>query len=751
LNVAFTSSGSIDPDGTIVSYAWDFGDGGTSTEANPSHTYTAPGSYVTTLTVTDDADGTSSATVAIEAVANQVPHAAAEASPLTVREGGSVEFSSAGSTDPDGAIVSHLWDFGDGETSSAANPSHRYEAPGTYHVSLTVTDDDGATATDQDAVVITVVANQAPVAALNATPQTGARPLVVAFSASASADPDGTIVSYEWDFGDGGTSTEADPSHTYTDDGSYTAVVTVSDDNGATDTDSVVIAVVIDDDGDGFSPPEDCNDAAPLTHPGATDQLGDDIDQDCDGVDGLVTANLYVRTTGADTATCGDIAEPCASISFAIERGQQTDKTQLVVAGGSYGRFDVVSGISVRGGFSQKFRRSQGTTATIVRGNFDPAKGASTGILAEDITAEPTTIADLSVVGADESANARASYGAIIRRSDAALTFDTVYFSGGQGGHGAPGADGTSAAQEPARKGGAGQDARADESSCSTVRLSGGTPAPGGGYGGAGGAKDTDCNGWPDLHATPGYAGASVPQPFWNCGPGGLGGSGGAGGAVGEDGQVGVIGCTRDGRGAGAGLAGPGAFDAATGLWIPSGGTGPDGTLGEDGGGGGGGGGGGAYSNVLGGSGGGGGEGGVRAPSAGRGGSLGYAAIGLLVDTTSVTLRNVSIYAGRGGDGGAGGSGGLGQPGGPGGSGGAGMGGAGAGGNGGEGGRGGNAGAGGGGAGGPAIGFVVRRSYGSFNIYFMGGAPGNGGPGGTIGVPGQRGQQGWFESSQTLP
>ena len=75
--------------------------------------------------------------------------------------------------------------------------------------------------------------NQAPIAGATATPPSGKRPLAVQFSSATSSDPDDSIVSYAWDFGDGDTSTDANPSHTYA-EGSYTATLTVTDEEGLT-------------------------------------------------------------------------------------------------------------------------------------------------------------------------------------------------------------------------------------------------------------------------------------------------------------------------------------------------------------------------------------------------------------------------------------------------------------------------------------------------------------------------------------
>src|SRR5205814_2207387 len=142
LLVSFSSAGSSDSDGSIVSYGWAFGDGTTSTLPNPSHTYSFPRNYVAALTVTDNQElGRAAARVAITVSApNQAPVANAAASPTSGYAPLAVGFSSAGSSDSDGSIVSYTWAFGDGTTSTLSNPSHTFSFPGTYVAVLTVTD-----------------------------------------------------------------------------------------------------------------------------------------------------------------------------------------------------------------------------------------------------------------------------------------------------------------------------------------------------------------------------------------------------------------------------------------------------------------------------------------------------------------------------------------------------------------------------------------------------------------------------------
>jgi PKD repeat protein len=145
LTCSFDGTGSSDPDGTIASYAWNFGDGTTSTNAKPSHTYAAGGPYTVTLTVTDDKGATGTATKSVTVTApNQPPNATISAVSCT---GLTCAFDGSGSADADGSITSYAWTFGDGGTASGPKPSHTYGSASAYTVTLTVTDDKGATGT----------------------------------------------------------------------------------------------------------------------------------------------------------------------------------------------------------------------------------------------------------------------------------------------------------------------------------------------------------------------------------------------------------------------------------------------------------------------------------------------------------------------------------------------------------------------------------------------------------------------------
>ena len=195
LNVTFSSAGSFDPQGQSLTYSWSFGDGTTSTSANPSHTFTTAGTYTARLTVSNSIANTTSGALTITVSAtptNQPPVIVASANPLTGQAPLAVTFSSAGTTDPQGQSLTYSWNFGDGTTSTSANPSHTFTAAGTYTARLTASD--GTTNATSSALTITVSsapANQPPIAVSTATPTSGAAPLTVSFSSAGSYDPEG--------------------------------------------------------------------------------------------------------------------------------------------------------------------------------------------------------------------------------------------------------------------------------------------------------------------------------------------------------------------------------------------------------------------------------------------------------------------------------------------------------------------------------------------------------------------------------
>ena len=237
LSVSFDGSAST---GNIVSYEWMFGDGSTGFGSTIDHTFASSGSYAVSLKVTDDQGATDQETVTVTVTGSpmaDMPPAAVISSSATV---GSVplqvHFDGSSSSDKDGSIVSHQWDLGDGATAAGAMVTHTYTTAGTFTAKLTVTDDDGLTGSTTTPVLTSLPSgetNTAPEAVISTSSNQGLIPLAVAFDASGSHDPDGEIISYAWNFGDGTTESGISVAHLYTQAAVYTVTLEVTDNRGA--------------------------------------------------------------------------------------------------------------------------------------------------------------------------------------------------------------------------------------------------------------------------------------------------------------------------------------------------------------------------------------------------------------------------------------------------------------------------------------------------------------------------------------
>jgi len=229
----FDQSG--DPGGDIISWAWDFGDGGDSSLQNPLHTFTTAGVYPVQLTVTSDG-GATSATMRTVVVGNSAPEAEFTFTPSEPNVDQSVTFSAGGSSDPDGHIVAYEWDMNnDGITDmTGSTVTHAFDTVGAHPVRLKVTDNEGAV--DYKTKVVPVQSTP-PVASFTFTPETPNTGQSIAFDASGSSDADGTIILYEWDFDDDGVTDKTGMSSTYSYPaaGVYAVTLTVTDDDGAVD------------------------------------------------------------------------------------------------------------------------------------------------------------------------------------------------------------------------------------------------------------------------------------------------------------------------------------------------------------------------------------------------------------------------------------------------------------------------------------------------------------------------------------
>jgi PKD repeat protein len=182
---------------------------------------------------------------------NQPPTVTVTATPTTGTAPLNVAFVS-NARDPESQALTYSWNFGDGQSSTQASPSHIYQAPGTFTARLTVTDSAGLTASATVAINANAPGNRPPTVSVNPSTTSGSEGMSVVFNTTAS-DPDGQVVSYNWDFGDGTTATVASPTHVYARAGVYTASVVVRDNGGATAGTQVTITVT---QADSYSPPD---------------------------------------------------------------------------------------------------------------------------------------------------------------------------------------------------------------------------------------------------------------------------------------------------------------------------------------------------------------------------------------------------------------------------------------------------------------------------------------------------------------
>ncbi|TVZ13862.1 MopE-related protein [Maribacter sp. MAR_2009_72] len=248
---------------------------------------------------------------------NHPPTANFTASPIIGNAPLNVVFDSSTSYDSDilDGIDNYIWRFGDQTTSNVPNPSHIYEVPGVYLVSLTVYDYNGLK--DEKTAYITVNGsnnNSGPTAIISADKVSGIAPLNVQFTGSNSTDDIG-VATYAWNFGDGTTSSVANPQHTFSSVGNFEVFLTVTDDSGLTDTKSLYVNVE-EDNIDESCPSGLTNDAAGLSLP-----LGDFVG----GVDAV---------NGTDTVTNGSA---CGIEVVNVDPGQPWGHYRLTIRLSDYG------------------------------------------------------------------------------------------------------------------------------------------------------------------------------------------------------------------------------------------------------------------------------------------------------------------------------------------------------------------------------------------------------------------------------
>ena len=289
-DIDFDGTRSSDLDqGDVIEYVWDFGDG--SPEAfgpTPNYSYDAPDVYTVTLTVNDGEDFDETTTTA--SIGQVTPAPVADAGPAaTGTVNNLVFFDGSGSSCADNCVLEYDWEFGDGVVGNngPAKAQHLYTTPGDYTVTLTVrrqgTDQQDTDTTS--AVISPGTTNEPPIADAGGPDgfYTGVAGMPVSFDGSQSSD-DGTIVRYDWNFGDDiGEDLDAGPTtdYTYADMGQYTVRLTVTDDNDVPDSDDALVRI-------------DLPNAAPTARPGGPYNVADGIAVEFDGtgstdVDGEIT------------------------------------------------------------------------------------------------------------------------------------------------------------------------------------------------------------------------------------------------------------------------------------------------------------------------------------------------------------------------------------------------------------------------------------------------------------------------------
>ncbi len=233
-SVAFYSAGN-DPDGSIDSYSWDFGNGETSDLSYGYPVYADPGTYAVTLTVIDNDGATATASVTL--VVYAPPTASFTIAPsLDGEVPFSVTLDASASQDRNGQITAYAWELGDGTTAVGPIVHKTYAVEGHYSIRLVVTDDEGHVADLFQAIDARNPAdNQRPVASFTHSVTTAGYPPVLDVDGTGSTDPDGTIAQYLWDFGDGHTGTGPRLSHLYesSSPSAYNVRLRVVDDRGA--------------------------------------------------------------------------------------------------------------------------------------------------------------------------------------------------------------------------------------------------------------------------------------------------------------------------------------------------------------------------------------------------------------------------------------------------------------------------------------------------------------------------------------
>ena len=398
LTCSVDGAASVDPDGTLAGYSWDWGDGTHATQAAAQHLYSSAGTYTIRLTVSDNlgATATTSRTVTVTAPAGTPPAASFTVSCALL----ACNVDGSASSDPDGTVTGYAWQWGDGASSTGATSSHTYISAGSYQVTLTVTDNGGITGTTTRQATAAAPPNQLPTARITATCSS----LTCSADAAGSADPDGTLVGYSWNWGDGtAATTGASSSHVYASAGPRTLTLTVSDNRGGTGTAQQSLAPT----------------APPSTGPFAADLFGRTVttgwgtaDQGGNWtVSGTASRYAVAAGVGSMTAKAGETVSALLPAVASSDTDLAVTVTTDKLAGGNGSYLDL---IGRRVGINQQYQarlrlRADGTvavslgmlngssTVTVLKPEVAPsglsiAGGATVSARLQVTGASPTTV-----------------------------------------------------------------------------------------------------------------------------------------------------------------------------------------------------------------------------------------------------------------------------------------------------------------------------------------------------------------------
>lgn len=219
--------------GTIIDWSWDFDNGNSSTDQNPSETYTSSGVFNFELTVIDANGWTNTEINTVEVL--ELP--TAQFSATEVCFGNSTSFSDESSAAASSSITNWNWDFNNGTSSTDQNPNINYTSPGNYNIDLNITDANGCA--DQVTNQVTVLT----LPSVSFTANEVCEGETTEFTDNTNSASGSTLTSFDWDFDDGATSSDQNPTHTYSSAGTYDVSLAVIDDNGCSNSTSNIVTV----------------------------------------------------------------------------------------------------------------------------------------------------------------------------------------------------------------------------------------------------------------------------------------------------------------------------------------------------------------------------------------------------------------------------------------------------------------------------------------------------------------------------